>query len=187
MKMWKSMAWTLGVLGVCTVFSAAAAAGDASGGSNGTQVVERGAKEAPAGRREHGARRQALVRFVRKLGLTDAQESLALQQTKSAQPIVEQARRDAARILVDADAARTRGEKVDVRAQLKSLRQATLAKLEPMAQQVLASLSPEQHKMIEDASTKRGGTFDEARLVRRTAIALSRPMTAAILEAHLAR
>jgi hypothetical protein len=185
MNLSQKMTWTLGVLGVCAMLSAAAVASDTNGATSGTSVAERGDSKPAQARHAQSARRFAA--FVRKLGLTDAQRSLALQQAKSTQPIVEQARRDAAQILVDADAARSRGEKVDVRAELKSLRQATLTKLEPMAQQVIGSLTPEQHKIIEDASTTRGRTFDEARLVRRTAIALSRPMTAAILEARQTR
>jgi hypothetical protein len=188
----KWMGWTLGVLGFFGTLTAANALnfaqGDDGTGSNGIKVVERGepgaGKAAFAGR--HG-RRMAAAHFLQKLNLTDAQRALALQQALNTQPIVDQARRDTARILVAAEDARSKGQKVDVREQLKTVRQQTLAKLEPMAQQLIASLTPDQHKMIEDASTKRGQAFDEKRLVRRTAILLSRPMTAAILEARLGR
>jgi hypothetical protein len=175
----------LGVLGLCGTLTAASVVGDTLDGTGAKNRVERGEQALQRGRGRHGAHRVALARFVNKLNLTDAQRGLALQEARGTQPIVDQARRDAARILVAAEDARAGGQTVDVRAELKSLRQQTFEKIAPMARQVLASLTPEQHQAIADAAAKHGRKVDEDRLVRRTAFLLTRPMTAAILEARL--
>jgi hypothetical protein len=179
--------WTLGLVAVCVTVTAAAALDNAVHTTNGASAIEKTTQPLASGGHGRAMHRFAAARFLRKLGLSDAQRALALQEAKSTQPIVDAARRDAARILVDADDAKSRGERVDVRGELEALRGTTLAKLEPMAQRVIDSLSPEQRKTIEDASTKRGRAFDAKRLVRRTARLLARPMTAAILEARLTR
>jgi len=182
---------TLGLVAVCVTVTAATALDNVARATNdtpsGARAIETTAQPLTPGGHGRAMQRWAAARFVRKLDLSDAQRALALQEAKSTQPIVDAARRDAARILVDADDAKSRGDRVDVRGELEALRSATLAKLEPMAQRVIDSLSPEQRKTIEDASTKRGRAFDEKRFVRRTARLLARPMTAAILEARLTR
>jgi hypothetical protein len=175
------LACACGMLGTAYAFSALADdAGATSAFASGKHFWQR----MRAGR---GARQAAVLHFVDKLGLSDAQRGLALQEARAAQAIVEQARRDAARILVIAHDARKSGQTVDARAELKALRQRTQAQLEPLGRQVVGSLTAEQRQLIVDENARRGRTFDEARLVRRTASLLALPMTVALLEARMTR
>jgi Spy/CpxP family protein refolding chaperone len=183
----KWIGWTLGVLALCGTLSAASAVNDALDATDANSTIERGEGFWQRMRARHGAQRRALVRLVQKLGLSDAQCGLALQESRNTQPIVEQARREAARILIDAEDAGKSGRSSDVRERLKILRQQTFRKIEPMARQVVAALTPEQRQMIEAEASKHGRSFDEERFVRRTAFLLARPMTAALLEARLGR
>jgi Spy/CpxP family protein refolding chaperone len=188
MKMNRSwIGWTLGILGLCGTLSAAGAAGEGQTGSGTRSALERGDGFRQGSKDHHGARRRAVSGFLRHLNFSDAQRGLALQAARNAQPIVEEARREAARILVQAEDAGQNARSSAVREQLKSLRQQTFQKIEPLARQVVAALTPEQRQRIEDAARKHGRTFDEDRLVRRTARLLARPMTEALLEARLAR
>lgn len=195
MKMTRTwIGWTLRVLCLCGTLSAAGAASDAVGSTRAALGVtdrsgglERGDG---SGERHHarpGAERRGALRLLRRLDLSDDQCGLALQESRSARAIVEQARREAARILIEAEDAGNGARSDDVRARLESLRQETSAKLAPLARQVLATLTPEQHRRIEEHAARRGRSFDEQRLVRRLSFLLARPMTTALLEARLDR
>jgi hypothetical protein len=178
--------WTLGVACVCGMLGTAYALSDLADGAA-TSAVASGKQFWQRIRAGRAAKHAAILRFVDKLGLSDAQRGLALQQARAARAIVDQARSEAARILVKSDDARKSGQTVDARSELKALRQRTLEQIEPLARQVVASLTAEQHQMIVDENTRRGRTFDENRLVRRTALLLAQPMTVALLEARMTR
>ena len=167
--------------------------------------------KAPAARDGHGGRRGGLrqgrrawlrgkIAHVRKarheltrsLAFTDAQQRTALEKARAAQPILAEARKELARVLVQdeqpagqtTDASTQRGAKRDA---VRDLRRRTAEKQAPLAKDFLATLTPEQRAKIEGFAAARGRKVDDEKLTRRVAHWLARPMTAEVLEAKLGK
>ena len=128
------------------------------------------------------------------LQVSDEQRHTVLEKARAAAPIVSAGKDEARRIVAQAWAAAAKDPNADrkalresVRTQLRALREKTRGQVEPLAKDVVASLTPEQRAKLEAAAAKHGRTLDDARLVRRTARMLSRPMTVPYLEARLAK
>lgn len=188
-----SRTWT------AVIVAAALAAGAATASFAGDDSARPRAGRAA---RLRGARRDRFRRAMRQerrdlltsLGVTDEQRRTVLEKARAAAPIVSGAKDEARRIVAQAWAAAAKDPSADrkairesVRAQLKALRDKTRGQVEPLAKEVVAALTPEQRAKLDAAAAKHGGTVDEARLVRRAARMISRPMAAPYLEARLAK
>jgi len=169
-------------------------------------AAERGARRFHRARGLRGAMRGRMLRHaaLRRMHLrTQAAEALALddaqlrtvaEKAKAAQPIVAEARRERARLLVEArttlrDATQDRETR---KAAVRSLRERARAgrkalgeRITPLARDVLATLTPEQRGRLEGFAAAHGRKLDEARLERRVGRWLARPMTADLCEARL--
>jgi Spy/CpxP family protein refolding chaperone len=188
-----SRTWT------AVIVAAALAAGAAATGFAGEDGPRPRAGRAAGVR---GARRDRFRRAMRQerrdlltsLGVTDEQRRTVLEKARAAAPIVAADRDEARRIVAQAwtaaakdSAADRRALRDSVRGQLKALREKTRGQVEPLAKEVVASLTPEQRAKLDAAAARHGRTVDEARLVRRAARMISRPMTVPYLEARLAK
>lgn len=166
----------------------AASATDASAGDGARGARPRGARfeRGPRGgslRDRFRAHRHRRAEMLRTLGVTADQQRAALEKARAAQPVVADARRELAKLLVQEpadDAARTAR-----RDAIRDLRRRTGEKLAPLAKDVVASLTPEQRAKLQGFAAARGRTFDEEKFVRRVGRWLARPMTAEVLEARL--
>ena len=189
----KNGSWTVVFVAAALAAGAAApafAGDDAPGPRAGRAAGLRGARRD----RFRRAMRQERRDLLASLGVTDEQRRTALAKARAAAPIVTSAKDEARRIVAQAWAAAAKDPAGDrkalresVRAQLKALREKTRGQVEPLAKDVVASLTPEQRAKLDDAAAKRGRTVDEARLTRRVARMLSRPMAVPYLEARLGK
>jgi hypothetical protein len=148
-------------------------------------VVARIQGRAQAKPRARAKDRGELRRFLRKLGASDAQRAVALEQARAAGPIARAARLEGREIRVesrrehpnDREAARA-----EARERIHDLRERTLASLQPLARKVVATLSPDQRKTLEDAARARGKELDAARLEKLVSWLLTRHGTLAHLQ-----
>jgi hypothetical protein len=140
------------------------------------------------------AMRQERRDLLASLQVTDDQRRTVLEKARAAAPIVSAGKDEARRIVAQARAALAKDPAADrralresVRTQLRALRAKTRGQVEPLAKDVVASLTPEQRAKLEAAAGKHGRTLDDARLTRRAARMISRPMTVPYLEARLSK
>ena len=189
------------VIGVTVALAGALAtsalAGDGAGRHGGRHAGRHGERRAELRERfRQGVtqRRRKAADFLASLQSTDEQRRVVLEQAKAAAPIVRAAREEARGLIAKAWAAATKDGTIDrkaareaVKEQLKALRERTRAQVEPMAKQVVATLTPEQRATIQAHAAKHGRTVDDAKLAKFAAHLITRPMTAAYLEARLAR
>src|SRR5262245_58203910 len=138
--------------------------------------------------------RQERRDLLASLNVTDDQRRTALEKARAAAPIVSGAKDEARRIVAQAWAAAAKDPSADRKAlrqsvhdQLKALREKTRGQGEPLAREVGSPLTPEQRAKLAAAAATHGRTVDDARLTRRVARMLSRPMTVPYLEARLAK
>jgi hypothetical protein len=147
---------------------------------------------------QHAQRMRERVRFLRELGITDAQRALALEQSRLAEQTGRAARREALRLRMDARGAGPRtGRGVEPerdpvqnearRSELRALRERTAGTLAQHGRALLSGLTPEQRARIESRLAARGRTFDEERCARRLGLWLASPRTRDRLEARAGR
>jgi hypothetical protein len=190
-------------------------AGD-GGAKQGDRAARRAAMSERA-RQSGKHRRADSMKFLESLQATDEQRALVLEKSKAAAPILAEARRQARALVAQAMASASASaskepaskepaskelSKADrkaarnadcnaarqsVKAQLQSIRDQTRGQIDALAKDVVASLTPEQRQKLQDVAAKRGRTLDDARFTRLAAALISRPMTAAYLEARQAK
>lgn len=194
------------VIGVTVAMAGALAvsafAGDGAKDPAGVHGGRRGERRAMLRDRVKQAvrnRRQKFADFLASLNSTDEQRRVVLEQAKAAAPIVRSAHDEARGLIAKAWATavkdtNTKDTAIDrkaaresVKEQLKALHERTKAQIEPLAKQVVATLTAEQKATIQAHAGKHGKTVDDAKLTKFAAHLITRPMTAAYLEARLAR
>lgn len=190
------------VIGVTVALAGALATSALAGDGAGRHAGRRGERREMLRERVKQAvrnRHQKFAEFLASLQATDEQRRVVLEQAKAAAPIVKAAREEARGLIAKAWATavkdtNTKDATVDrkaaresVKEQLKALRERTKAQIEPLAKQVVATLTPEQRATIQSHAAKHGKTVDDAKLAKFAAHLITRPMTAAYLEARLAR
>lgn len=160
----------------------------------GTIATAQGSK----GEREFGGRhagrfeRRAEVRkFVRELGITDAQRAQALTAAKAIQPIAQSARAEARAILENARKANPTGDRQaireSVRAAMQALKERARDQVLPIARNVFDTLTPEQKDKLRAAAERHGRTFDADLATQRIGRLLARPRAVEFLEARTRR
>jgi Spy/CpxP family protein refolding chaperone len=174
--------------------SAAAFAGDGERAAAGRHGAGRAGARRDRFRKALRGMRTERRDLLASLGATDEQRRTVLEKARAAAPIVSAAKDEARRIVAQAWSAAAKDPSADrkalresVRTQLKALREKTRGQVEPLAKEVVASLTPEQRAKLDAAAAKHGRTVDDARLTRRAARLISRPMTVPYLEARLAK
>jgi hypothetical protein len=141
-----------------------------------------------------GERRDRFLQFLVSLQATDDQRRLVLEKARAAEPIVTEVRAERRRIVAKAWAAAAQDPKADrqslrttMRTELQALGEKTRTQLEPLAKDVVAALTEEQRQKLQEAAARHGRSADDAALTRFATRLISRPMTAAYLEARLGR
>ncbi|MCE9634502.1 MAG: hypothetical protein K8T90_02250 [Planctomycetes bacterium] len=171
----------------------APAVGKHARGGRGHARGDRGGLRERFGKMRH--RRQAVVQA---LAFTPDQQRMALEKARAAAPIVAEARKELAQVLVKAQAETATGTPevkpdretrkaahAQHREAVRELRKRTAEKLAPLAKDLVASLTPEQRTKLEGMAAARGHKLDDAKLVKVVTRWIARPMTADVLEAKL--